>query len=406
MGTDHTSEDARTEDATERQALARRNLLRLGGLAAAGAAGAVIVGAQASPAGAFSGENLVLGTLNLAEDGTTLTADADLPAGTALLRCSVPAIHAGDFAVLGDANVNGVVGRVHQGGSSGVLGTEFDANDSGRRNGVEGRVANADASSAGVLAVNTGAGIALEATDANVGTGSAIAAHLDTTSNASDVVRIDTAGTGMGLKVSANHNTAIRGTSSDSSGDGVQGHGKAGVRGRYQGTSSGLVNSVGAGVIGESTASGTGVFGATPSGVAVKGLTTNGVGLIGQTTGAANANPAISGVSGGTGPAVRATGKVIPTGTGVAVAGNAAALDVKGRATFSRSGVVTFGGTFAVVDVPGGLTATSHALAMLQTNSGTLAVRAVVPAPSTGKITIYLTGNAASSVTVAWFVFG
>ncbi len=56
--------------------------------------------------------------------------------------------------------------------------------------------------------------------------------------------------------------------------------------------------------------------------------------------------------------------------------------------------------------VPGGLKTTSHVLATLQTNSGTLGVRAAVPSTSTGKVTIYFTGTAPVGTKVAWFVFG
>lgn len=59
-----------------------------------------------------------------------------------------------------------------------------------------------------------------------------------------------------------------------------------------------------------------------------------------------------------------------------------------------------------LVTVPGGLTATSHVLATLQTNTGTVAVRAAVPNTSTGKITIYFTASAPVGTKVAWFVFG
>ena len=43
---------------------------------------------------------------------------------------------------------------------------------------------------------------------------------------------------------------------------------------------------------------------------------------------------------------------------------------------------------------------------MVQTNSGTIAVRAAVPNPATGKVTIYLTATAAVGTKIAWFVFG
>jgi hypothetical protein len=92
--------------------------------------------------------------------------------------------------------------------------------------------------------------------------------------------------------------------------------------------------------------------------------------------------------------------------------GNGNALDVHGRTTFTRSGILTIanknnGLTGAV---PGCLTGTSHVLATMQSNSGTLAVRAAVPittGANAGRIQIFLTGNApAGGVKVGWVVFG
>ena len=170
--------------------------------------------------------------------------------------------------------------------------------------------------------------------------------------------------------------------------------------------------------------------------LAVNGLATflsSGVGTSMQTTGATNMNPALRVISGGRGsavfasttananspavqstsgsasPAVRATGKTVPVSAAVPIQGNAAALTVQGVATFTRSGVITLGApatNLATVAVAGGLTATSHVLATVQTNSGTIAVRAAVPNTATGKIDIYLTGNAPAGTKVAWFVFG
>jgi hypothetical protein len=119
-------------------------------------------------------------------------------------------------------------------------------------------------------------------------------------------------------------------------------------------------------------------------------------------------NPTILSTSSSVQPAVRATGKAIAAGGAIAAAGNAAALDVRGVASFTRSNIVTVAAnaTSVVVNVPGGLTAASHVLATLQTNLGTIAVRAAVPNPANGKVTIYLTGAAPSGTKVAWFVFG
>ena len=59
----------------------------------------------------------------------------------------------------------------------------------------------------------------------------------------------------------------------------------------------------------------------------------------------------------------QATGKVVPAGGAVALAGNAAALSVQGVSAFTRSGVMSMTAASVVVSVPGGLTAASHVLA-------------------------------------------
>ena len=107
-------------------------------------------------------------------------------------------------------------------------------------------------------------------------------------------------------------------------------------------------------------------------------------------------------------PAIAATGHPVLPGPGVPVAGNGAALSVSDVTSFTRSGAVTLGGpgTSVAVSVPGGLSSSSHVLATMQTNTGVIAVRAAVPNPATGKVTIYLTGTAPKGAKIAWFVFG
>jgi hypothetical protein len=85
-------------------------------------------------------------------------------------------------------------------------------------------------------------------------------------------------------------------------------------------------------------------------------------------------------------------------------------VDFLSPAKFRRSGVVTITSANQALTgiVPGGLDASSHVLATMQTNSGTLTVRAAVPivtGANANKIQIFLTGTAPSSgVKVAWFV--
>jgi hypothetical protein len=150
------------------------------------------------------------------------------------------------------------------------------------------------------------------------------------------------------------------------------------------------------------------------------------------TTDAANANAALQVDSGGKGaailaktnslgtvptvqatsanvhPALKGIGQTVPVTAAVPIAGNGPALSVQGVASFTRSGLATLAAaaTSILVSVPGGLTATSHVLATLQTNTGNVAVRAAVPNVANGKVTIFFTGSVPVGTKVAWFVFG
>jgi hypothetical protein len=126
-----------------------------------------------------------------------------------------------------------------------------------------------------------------------------------------------------------------------------------------------------------------------------------------QTT-ANSTRPAVVVTSGSRQPAISTSGVPVVRGPKVPVPGNGAALAVQGVASFTRSGTVTLAGKArsAVVAVPGGLTASSHVLATMQTNTGVIGVRAAVPNTATGKVTIYLTGTAPKGAKIAWFVFG
>jgi hypothetical protein len=108
-------------------------------------------------------------------------------------------------------------------------------------------------------------------------------------------------------------------------------------------------------------------------------------------------------------PAINAIGKLVPAnGTSVQVTGNGSALKVGGVASFTRSGVAHITGTSVTVDVAGGLTATSHVLATMQTTTAAnVSVKSATPSTSTGRVTITLTAAApAGGVDVGWFVFG
>ncbi len=99
------------------------------------------------------------------------------------------------------------------------------------------------------------------------------------------------------------------------------------------------------------------------------------------------------------------------TGSGVgvkAIASTGIALQVAGKAKFSRSGQVNVGAgkTYVDVTVLGGLASGTVVVATLQTYRSGVAVAAVRKNyPSTGKIRIYLTkvASTTSSTAVGWF---
>ncbi|MGQ0830217.1 MAG: hypothetical protein ACT4OV_00895 [Microthrixaceae bacterium] len=89
---------------------------------------------------------------------------------------------------------------------------------------------------------------------------------------------------------------------------------------------------------------------------------------------------------------MKATGRPVPAGGAVALAGNGPALSVRGIASFTRSGRFTFpvGAQTFSVDVPGGVTAKSIVLATLQNVSTGATIKTASRNASTGKITVTL----------------
>jgi hypothetical protein len=84
-------------------------------------------------------------------------------------------------------------------------------------------------------------------------------------------------------------------------------------------------------------------------------------------------------------------------------AGNDIALDVRGKALFSRSGRSTIGAGKSSIKVNlAGATWSSLVFAVLRSNRSGRYVRAVVP--TTGSFTIYLNTTVTSSTYVVWFV--
>jgi hypothetical protein len=163
-----------------------------------------------------------------------------------------------------------------------------------------------------------------------------------------------------------------------------------------------------AAVVAANNGSGLGVSSQSKDGNALEAISLGAGGAINVLTTAKSTRPAVLVTAGSRHPAILTTGNPVLPGRGVPVAGNGPALAVEGVASFTRSGAVTLGGRAAsvVVSVPGGLTSSSHVLAMMQTNTGAIAVRAAVPNTATGKVTIFLTAPAPKGTKIAWFVFG
>jgi hypothetical protein len=210
--------------------------------------------------------------------------------------------------------------------------------------------------------------------------------------------------------------TGVQGSAS-SGGTGVLGYNGGstgiGVHGRTDGT--------GSGVFGEATTSGLGVNGVSASGTGVRGsgairgvtgTTSTGSGVYGENTGSVGIG--VEGRTGGTGSAVygQATANgvgvygVSTTGTGVSAnSANGTALQVNGKAKFSRSGVIALAASAASITKTGvSLTSNSYVLATLQTNTGGLFIQGAVPNPGASSITIYFNKAAPIGARVAWFV--
>jgi hypothetical protein len=175
-----------------------------------------------------------------------------------------------------------------------------------------------------------------------------------------------------------------------------------------------------AGIVGTAGASGAGVYGISPvSGVGVMGECTDdgfsAVGAQGTGTGVesiVHGGPAVKAETlEATGPAVHARSGAVGQPAVQAhgtFAGNGIALDVRGKAKFNRSGLLTFSAgqvTKNTAAVTGGLSG-ARVLAMLQTNTAAnVAVKSATP-NANGTVTIRLTVAAPASLSVAWFVFG
>lgn len=80
------------------------------------------------------------------------------------------------------------------------------------------------------------------------------------------------------------------------------------------------------------------------------------------------------------------------------------ALEVKGAASFSRSGRVNVPAGARSVTVPVNVRATTTAHATIQTRQSGISIEAAVPSLADGTLTIWLTRAAKTPTTVAWFL--
>ncbi len=178
--------------------------------------------------------------------------------------------------------------------------------------------------------------------------------------------------------------------------DAVDGCGITGVEG--DGFSFGVVGEGPTGVLG--TSSFTGVDGETQTGTGVLGNSSGvtGIGVEGQNNGSGSA---VYGLAAANGVAVFGD---TTNGTAViARSTNGNALDVRGKATFSRSGLITVGaGSSGKTVTLAGVTKSSLVLATAQQDNAVY-VRSAVP--GNGQFTIHLTGPAPTGgLKVSYFV--
>jgi hypothetical protein len=134
----------------------------------------------------------------------------------------------------------------------------------------------------------------------------------------------------------------------------------------------------------------TGVLGYSSNGIGVGGSSLTGVAVMGTT-----ANPGAIAVFG-----------YSPEGVGVRARSNVGtALDVVGKAVFSRSGRVTVPpGSHSVAHTVAGLTSSSMVFAVVETGDATTWVRKV--SPTSGRFTVLLNKKVTTPTRVAWFSIG
>jgi hypothetical protein len=247
----------------------------------------------------------------------------------------------------------------------------------------------------------------------NTITGDGVGVRGDARSpDATGVLGNSTAGTGV--KGTSHANIGVSGISSTSIGVFGQSTSDAGVAGQST-SSAGVVGQSESsnGVVASST-SGPGLWAATqavdwPAALCQSfGNRTGVLGSSGATHPSTLAKTGVYGYAAQDATAVGVRGEST-TGIGVHATSRGTALQVSGKAQFSRSGRASLpaGKTFVDVTVPGGLAPHSVVHATLQSyRSGTAVAAARCNYPSAGKARIYLTKVASRSAatSVGWFV--
>jgi hypothetical protein len=223
------------------------------------------------------------------------------------------------------------------------------------------------------------------------------------------------AGTGIGVQGvgGPSGGTGVLGNGGSGAGAGVRGVGGdgGGPGGQFTGTG----ESIGLDVAGGGSKDGLFALGGPDGGIGVVGAgggidgdgvhgiaaSSNNVGVVGIGVGGTG----VQGSSSGSGFGV--AGGAEPGGVGVFAvnAGNGTALQVSGKAAFSRSGHLTVGaGSSKVTKTSIDLTAASLVFATLQQHRDGVSVSAAVPDVAGSSFTIHLTKAVTASTKVAWFV--
>jgi hypothetical protein len=309
-----------------------------------------------------------------------------------------------------NVSVSGCVGHVSQGleacGATGLLG--IGSYRGGDSFGVYG-----EGGTKGVYGIGTAHGVEGYA----AGSASSVSGVFGQVSGSGSGVYGENDGSGAGVQGLSYASSGVKGLGGPY---GVIGEGDTGVYG-FGSKTNGVFGETGvdtaSGVYGQNDGSGYGVAGRATSGTGVLGDGTVGVSGNGSITGVKGVSQgagdgvdgevnnsccsAVYGLNNGTGNGVAGRAD---TGTGVLAAStNGVALQVSGKATFSRSGVVTVGAGNASKAVSlAGVTTSSIILATAQ-QAAAVSVTAAVP--SSGSFRIYLTGSAPTGgLKVAYFV--